>query len=80
MKNRDYDYVALVYRKSDPWPIRHFCFMTDDSTTPRGDKEAFFKWYYEEYYQHEDDEVEFFDDLDQARDREECLEKISDAG
>ena len=75
---RDYEYVAVVYRKDDPWPIRHFCFMSD---TPR-EREAFFKWYYKdgEYYQNEDDEVAFFDDYPAAKKFEEDLKKISEAG
>ena len=75
---RDYDYVALVYHKNDPWPIRQYCFLHND--LPRGDKEAFFKWYYEEYYQFDDDEVEFFDDYPAAKKFEEDLKKISEAG
>ena len=73
---RDYEYVAVVYRKDDPWPIRHFCFMSE---IPR-EKEAFFKWYYKEYCQNEDDEVAFFDDYPAAKKFEEDLKKISEAG
>jgi len=68
------DYYAVVYKKDNPWPIRHVCLVHDIEKT----KEAFFKWYYTNYYELSNDEVEFCNNMIEAREIEKRLKEEAD--
>lgn len=53
--------IIIVYRRNNPYPIRHEVTSHGYST-----EEDFFKWYYRTFKKFDDDEIKVFDTYDEA--------------